>query len=397
MPTSAYLHIPFCRRRCLYCDFPIAVVGDHPRGKTSAMMENYVAALCQEIQVTPSVGQPLQTIFLGGGTPSLLSPHQVAVILATLQDRFGWAANPEISMEMDPGTFTLAQLRDFCHAGINRISLGAQAFQDDLLQICGRSHTVAQIYEAIEIIHQVGLANFSLDLISGLPEQTLAQWEVSLDSAIASQPAHISTYDLVLEPTTAFGKRYQPGHQPLPTDEIAADMYRLATQRLPAAGYRHYEVSNYARAGFECRHNRVYWKNESYYGFGMGATSYMKGQRFSRPRTHEAYRTWVREYIAHAGAIDCPIDTPQDRLLETLMLGLRLAEGLQMKDLEQQFGVKTVTQIMGALESYPDWSHVDVRAGTLRLTDPEGFLFSNQVLVALWEAVSAEASSNRLH
>ncbi|MGB7415730.1 MAG: radical SAM family heme chaperone HemW, partial [Thermosynechococcaceae cyanobacterium] len=383
MPTSAYIHIPFCRRRCFYCDFPISVVGDRQRGETSEVMETYVNALCKEIEVTPREGKPLQTIFFGGGTPSLLSVKQLEVILSTLQNCFGFAAHPEISMEMDPGTFSLAQLQGFCGAGINRISLGTQAFQDNLLQVCGRSHSVAQIYESIEMIAQVGLANFSLDLISGLPQQTLAQWEMSLDCAIAIHPTHLSTYDLVLEPTTAFGKRYQPGHQPLPTDETAAQMYRLATQRLSAAGYRHYEVSNYARPGFECRHNQVYWRNEAYYGFGMGATSYVNLQRFNRPRTRETYLAWVEDLIAAQGHIDCPIDTQQDRLLETLMLGLRLAEGLRISDLQQQFGIEAVTQIIQCLESYPDWGLVDHNTGTLRLTDPEGFLFSNQVLVSL--------------
>jgi putative oxygen-independent coproporphyrinogen III oxidase len=364
------------------------VIGDRKRGETSGAMAQYVDALCQEIQATPRGEQPLQTVFLGGGTPSLLSVEQVKRLLAVLQDSLGVTTTAEISMEMDPGTFTLAQLQSFCEAGINRISLGVQAFQDDLLQVCGRTHTVVQIEAAIAMVKPV-LSNFSLDLISGLPGQTLAQWEASLTRAIAVAPAHISTYDLVLEPTTVFGKRYQPGSSPLPTDETAAQMYRLASQRLAAAGYRHYEVSNYAREGFECRHNRVYWQNEAYYGFGMGATSYVNFQRLSRPRTRDTYFAWIQSLIAARGQIDCPADTLQDRLLETLMLGLRLAEGLQIGLLQRQFGAPSVARILDCLRAYPDWVIIDPKAGRVRLTDPEGFLFSNQVLVALWETLSA--------
>ncbi|PZD75127.1 Oxygen-independent coproporphyrinogen-III oxidase-like protein [Acaryochloris thomasi RCC1774] len=350
-------------------------------------MAQYVDWLCQEIRATPKEAQPLRTVFFGGGTPSLLSVEQVITLLATLQDSLNLTATAEISMEMDPGTFTLAQLQGFCDAGVNRISLGVQAFQDELLQVCGRTHTVAQIEDAIAMVRET-CGNFSLDLISGLPGQTLAQWEESLRVAIASHPTHISTYDLVLEPTTVFGKRYQPGSQPLPTDDHAAQMYRLASQRLSATGYRHYEVSNYARPSFECRHNQVYWQNEAYYGFGMGATSYVNFQRFSRPRTREAYFTWVQSLVAAQGQIDCPVDTLQDRLLETLMLGLRLADGLQIEPLQQQFGSSSVARILDCLRSYPDWVAVDSIEGRVRLTDPEGFLFSNQVLVALWEALS---------
>ncbi len=387
MPTSAYLHIPFCRRRCFYCDFPISVIGDHKRGETSQAMAQYVNALCQEILATPVTQPPLQTVFFGGGTPSLLSVEQVEVILSALRERFGLTAKVEISMEMDPGTFTQKQLQGFCMAGINRISLGAQAFQDELLQRCGRTHTVADIYRAVEMLRQVGVVNYSLDLISGLPEQTLEQWNTSLECAIASNPSHISTYDLVLEPTTVFGKRYQPGSQPLPTDEDAAQMYRLTSQKLAAAGYHHYEVSNYAQDGFACQHNRVYWQNEPYFGFGMGATSYVNHQRFSRPRTRSAYFNWLQSLIEAQGKLDCPVDTLQDRLLETLMLGLRLREGLQIEALQQQFGQPSVNRILSCLKSYPNWAVIDRTAGTVHLTDPEGFLFSNQVLVALWEAL----------
>ena len=394
-PTAAYVHIPFCRRRCYYCDFPISVVGDRQRGEALQAINPYVEVLCQEIATTPVAGPPLQTIFFGGGTPSLISPTQLHQILETLRQQFGWADSVEISMEMDPGTFTLCQLRAYLTAGVNRISLGAQAFQDHLLTGCGRSHTVTQIYESVDILHQAEVHNFSLDLISGLPQQTLDHWQTSLEQAVQLSPPHLSTYDLVLEPTTAFGKRYDPGVAPLPSDETAVQMYCCAAEVLPGAGYEHYEISNYAQPGYQCRHNLVYWVNGSYYGFGMGATSYVKGQRVSRPRTRAEYFLWVKSLIATEGKLDCPVDTATDRLLETLMLGLRLRQGLDLDRLQHQFGPDIVDQIVTCLHPFQCKGWVELLPSRcsplcIRLTDPQGFLFSNRVLVALWQTLQPE-------
>lgn len=389
-PAAAYVHIPFCRRRCFYCDFPIAVVGDQARGETSGAIEQYVEVLCREIQATPALGQPLSTVFFGGGTPSLLSVDQLERILYTLEHHFGLAPGAEISLEVDPGTFTRSQLQGYQQAGVNRLSLGVQAFEPELLSLCGRSHTVPQIYEAIDLIRQVGFPNLSLDLISGLPGQTLANWHRSLETAIALGPQHLSLYDLTIEPGTVFERRYRPGDAPLPSDETTAKMYRLAVQVLVAAGYDHYEISNYARPGSACRHNRTYWQNRSYYGFGMGATSYIQGQRFTRPRKRQAYFRWVRDFVQAGGDLECPAVALQDRLLETLMLGLRLAEGLELAVLAAQFGSSAVAQILNCLQPYREqgWVEIDPHPAAparIRLSDPEGFLFSNQVLVALWQ------------
>ncbi len=381
MPTSAYLHIPFCRRRCYYCDFPISVVGDRARGETNPAIADYVTLLCQEIKLAPR-GAPLQTVFLGGGTPSLLAANQVEQLLQTLNQQLGLATNAEISLEVDPGTFTLPQLQAYRAAGVNRLSLGAQAFQDNLLAECGRSHTVNQIEQAVEMIQQAGFTNFSLDLISGLPGQTLEQWQASLKAAIALQPTHLSAYDLVLEPGTVFGKRYQPDDVRLPTDHTSAQMYRLAGSTLAAAGYQHYEISNYAQAGWQCRHNRVYWLNQPYYGFGMGATSYIDQQRFSRPRTRREYYEWLKA----GAAIAIPTVTRLDEWLETLMLGLRLAEGLSLADLQAKFGTAWVTRLQPFLAAASDRGWLKISAERIRLTDPEGFLFSNQVLRSIWQA-----------
>ncbi|MEH2456309.1 radical SAM family heme chaperone HemW [Nostoc sp.] len=379
--SSAYVHIPFCRRRCFYCDFPVSVVGDRLRGETSGTISQYVEVLCQEIAITPAFGQPLKTIFFGGGTPSLLSIEQLQRIVTELEKHFGIASGAEISMEVDPGTFDLAHIAGYRSAGVNRVSLGVQAFQSELLQTAGRSHSVEDIFAAVELIHQIQIPEFSLDLISGLPHQSLDQWQDSLTKAVALVPTHISIYDLTIEPGTAFGRYYKPGDTPMPTDEATVKMYQMGQQVLTSAGYEHYEISNYAQPGHQCRHNRVYWENRPYYGFGMGAASYVEGKRFTRLRKTREYYQWVQA----GGVIDCEVTPPNEVLLETLMLGLRLAEGVSLAALAEAFGEQKVEEIYRCLRSYFDKGWVEVAEGRLRLIDPQGFLFSNVVLAELFE------------
>lgn len=392
-PSSAYVHIPFCRRRCYYCDFPISVVGNNLQGDKSDRISDYVEILCREIAVTSNLGQPLETIFFGGGTPSLLSVNQLTRILEALKHRFDISPNAEISMEMDPGTFTLAQLQGYLAAGVNRISLGVQSFAPQLLKVCGRSHTIDDIWTAFDLIFEAKVKNFSLDLISGLPHQTLEQWQATLETAQKIAPNHISIYDLTIEPGTAFGRYYQPGDNPLPSDGETVKMYTLAGQILTNARYEHYEISNYAQPGYQCRHNRVYWENRPYYGFGMGSASYTNGQRFTRPGKTKEYYQWVENFIAAQGVLDCPPTPPDEVLLDTLMLGLRLAEGVSLSTLVAQFGEKTLERIWACLQPYYQKGWVEVvgtvfdgipSVGRLRLSDPQGFLFSNLVLADLF-------------
>jgi len=395
IPTSVYIHIPFCRRRCYYCDFPISVIGSKGGNSASKMVEEYLAALIRDIQLIPAIARPVQTIFFGGGTPSLLSPAELSSIIQAIALKFGIAVDAEISMEIDPGTFNRDRLQGYLDAGLNRFSLGVQTFERELLTICGRSHTLDDVTEAVNIIQQLNVDNFSLDLISGLPHQTLEQCQTSLEKAIAISPKHLSCYDLVLEPVTAFGKQYQPGETPLPNDDDTAEMYRLTQQTLTAAGYQHYEVSNYALMGYQCRHNRVYWENRPYYGFGMGAASYVNGKRFTRPRTRREYYSW----LDRGAIIDAPEITATDYLLETLMLGLRLAEGINTA----QFEPDILQKIWSCLQPYyrQGWIETVDKNGVLiklenedslpasitkiRLSDPEGFLFSNTILATLFE------------
>ena len=386
-PTSAYVHIPFCRRRCFYCDFPISVIGNRQRGETSGTIATYVDWLCQEIKATPVLGPSLTTVFFGGGTPSLLSTPQLEQILHALNQRFGLATSGEISMEMDPGTFDLAHVQGYCSLGVNRISLGVQTFDDRLLERCGRFHRLADVERAVNDMHRSQVPSWSLDLISGLPHQTLDQWQASLACAIAAQPHHLSVYDLTIEPSTPFGKQYQPGQQPLPTETTTVDMYRLAQTTLTAAGYNHYEISNYAKPGHQCRHNRTYWKNRPFYGFGMGATSYTNGQRVARPRTQQTYREWVKDYQQFAGILSEPPLALHEQLTDALMVGLRLSEGIALEPFIQSFGPGFMTMLQTRLAPYLASKQAILKNNRLRLSDPDGFLISNSILADLFNGL----------
>lgn len=397
--TSAYVHLPFCLSRCFYCDFPISVTGkfdgrppaDQPASSVRLRMENYVEQLCREINATPILGGELETIFFGGGTPSLLPIDLLEKVLGTLESKFGVYAAAEISLEIDPGTFFLEQLIWYKNIGINRVSLGVQAFQGRLLKNCGRSHTVIDIESACAQVQQSAIA-WSLDLISGLPDQTLADWQDSLGKAIALKPNHISCYDLVVEASTPFGKQYEPGEQPLPSDIHTADMYRIASRTLRDAGYDHYEISNYAQPGDQCRHNRVYWENRPYYAFGMGAASFTNNQRFTRPRTRPEYFAWVEQYTQAQGRLDAEELTDGDRLLETLMLGFRLATGLNLSHLAAAFDQATVDHILAILQPFieKNWVGYGGDRANIFFSDPEGFLFSNSILSELFHQLTVD-------
>ncbi|WP_017327867.1 radical SAM family heme chaperone HemW [Synechococcus sp. PCC 7336] len=376
-PEAAYLHIPFCRRRCHYCDFATG------RG-TPELIERYVRALCRQIQQLSCSSLPLQTIFFGGGTPSLLSPQQLQQILRVLEQRQPFAPDIEISLEANPGTVDRPQLAGYREAGVNRISLGVQAFQAELLAACGRLHGVEEVFRAIEDLRAAGFENFSLDLMFGLPEQTLEQWQASLDAVVAIAPRHVSLYDLTIEAGTRFGRLYQPGDAPLPSDAETVQMYRMAIATLAIAGYDHYEISNFARAGAQCRHNRVYWENRSYHGLGMGATGYVNGRRYEQPRNLADYF----QVVTTGQLPTAPVTPSADRLVDTLMLGLRLREGLSISQLENLFGSEAIAIVLEILQSYGDRGWASVSQGRLQLVPPEGWLFSNTILVELMAALS---------
>ncbi|MFN5194602.1 MAG: radical SAM family heme chaperone HemW, partial [Cyanobacteriota bacterium] len=298
-PRSAYLHIPFCHRRCFYCDFPVVPLGDRADGAAgpgSASIHAYLRLLLQEIGASPA-GPPLSTVYVGGGTPSLLSADQVADLLAGLRRRYGLADGAEITLELDPAGFDERRLAALLRLGVNRVSFGAQSFDDGVLAGLGRRHRCHHIVEAagwLERARRHGdLRSWSLDLLQGLPGQEAGGWQRQLQQALALEPPHLSVYDLIIEPGTVFERWLQQGRLELPDPDRAADLLEITSRGLAAAGYGRYEISNWALPGHASRHNRVYWSGAGWWGFGMGATSAPWGERQMRPRTRAAYAAWL--------------------------------------------------------------------------------------------------------
>ena len=399
-PRSAYVHIPFCHRRCFYCDFAVVPLGDKAGGGAgpgSASIHAYLDQLLEEISLSPS-GPPLSTVYIGGGTPSLLTPDQIGSLLVALRQRFGFQPGAEITLEMDPASFDQADLQSLIRVGINRVSLGGQSFDDRVLEGLGRRHRRLDLQQCCLWLQQAAqdgaLRSWSLDLIRNLPEQCLEGWSDQLEQALATQAPHLSIYDLAVEPGTVFAWRQQRGALPLPDDDLAAELMAATSARLRRAGFCRYEISNYGRPGHASRHNRVYWSGAGWWGFGMGATSAPWGERLARPRTREAYGDWLIQQrqslhpsLQAQSAEPLPLD---DRLL----VGMRRHEGVHLREVALGCGWRDdwCDQYLPQLEAR--WAEARMRglllkeAGRWRLSDPEGMALSNQVLVELvcwWE------------
>lgn len=399
-PRSAYVHLPFCKRRCYYCDFPIQVLGSKETDSTAQTVSHYVQLLSQEIEQTPVLGEhDLQTVFFGGGTPSLIPPTELARVIDALRQRFGLADGVEMSMEADPGTFDAQKLDAYVRLGVNRVSLGVQSFDEEILNTCGRSHSAADVWSAIKDIQSVEVPSWSLDLISGLPYTTLDSWRVTLDKAVDCQPDHISVYDLQIEKGTPFSRWYQVDTKPLPSHEASAEMYRLASQKLRDADYEHYEISNYAKEGHRCLHNLTYWNHQPFYGFGLGATSFTNNRRVARPRKMKSYVKWVQT-SQQASLLD-GMDSVQDNMLDTVMLCLRLRAGINLKHFAATYGSTTEEILKRSLVEYCERGLVEIvdrhgickpwmgswsNVASVRLSDPDGFLVSNDVLSTVFGA-----------
>lgn len=405
-PQSAYIHLPFCKRRCFYCDFPIQVVGRHAAspGVQTGMAE-YVDLLCSEIVSNELLGtKPLRTVFFGGGTPSLIPPGLLEKIIKVLDQRMGISSEAEICIEADPGTFDAPKLRAYLSLGVTRLSIGVQSFQQDLLELCGRSHTLPEVWKAIDDVHSAGPRSWSLDLISSLPTLTLPVWEETLGCTIEAKPDHVSVYDLQVEEGTPFARWYQVGKDPLPSEAASSEMYATASQMLRNAGYEHYEVSNYAFLGHRCRHNMAYWNRDQFYAFGLGATSYLQGRSFSRPRKMVAYREWAERFSQTGGGVpggELPEESIEDRMLDAVMLRLRLRDGLDLTAFGAEFGSAARQKVVDALRRFEGgglvehegndegaWRTDRWRNGRVRLADPGGWLVSNDIISEVFVALT---------
>jgi putative oxygen-independent coproporphyrinogen III oxidase len=413
-PRSAYLHIPFCHRRCFYCDFPVVPLGDRASGAAgdpgSRSIDAYLTLLQREITAAPA-GPPLSTVYLGGGTPSMLTAEQVGALLTALHRQFGLAPGAEISLELDPASFDQARLQAYLGAGVTRISLGGQSFDDATLERLGRRHRRADLLQAAgwlrQARHRGELSSWSLDLIQGLPGLGLEAWHSQLRQAIDQAPPHLSVYDLIVEPGTVFERLETRGQLDLPDEELAADLMELTAGTLAAAGYSHYEISNYALPGHASRHNRVYWSGAGWWGFGLGATSAPWGERLARPRTREAYAAWLEQQPG-TGAIAEPVAGPVARPVaqqdgppfdERVLVGLRRREGVRLTALAQQAGIPAgaMTALQQRWRPFLDAGLLIREGPRWRLSDPQGLALSNAVLRELllwWEPLQLDAAGH---
>lgn len=344
-----YIHVPFCVRRCLYCDF-ITYAGQQ------AWLPAYVEAAIKEIHwlgsSTGKTDEPAQTVYFGGGTPSLLSVAQVKAILAAVESSFGLADNAEVTLEANPGTLTLDYLRELRVSGVNRLSLGVQSFFDAELAQLGRIHTREEALECILRARVAGFKNLSLDLIFGLPGQSLAAWQQNLQKIVAIHPEHLSLYNLIVEEGTPLAQKIAKGEIPAPDEDLAADMYELTMDFLTSAGYEQYEISSWATSPeFESRHNKAYWQMTPYLGVGAAAAGFAKNVRtLNTPSILE----YIRRISGQQSALPFPFSAANDehntvttftQMQETLMLGLRLTrEGVSQAEFQSRFG-QEMTQV----------------------------------------------------
>jgi oxygen-independent coproporphyrinogen-3 oxidase len=369
-PLGLYLHIPFCRTICHYCTFTRGLLDE-------ALKTRYVDALAREIGRAGD-GSAADTIYFGGGTPSLLDPGEVARLVRTCREAFAVACDAEVTLEMNPDEASPAYLAALRAAGVTRLSLGVQSFHDDELVRLGRSHTAARARRAVADARAAGFDNISLDLMLWLPGQDLARWLASVEALVEAAPDHASIYLLEIYPNAPLRDLMARAGWAQAPDELAADMYLAGVERLEAAGYRQYEISNLARHGRLSRHNLKYWTDGEWLGFGAGAHSTRGGVRWRNvPATGE--------YVARAasGSADLRLDvrrlSPDDRAAEALITGLRLAGGVDLAALAARHGVDVRRRFGAALAPYEDAGLVAWTDGTLRLTRL-GFLLANEVL-----------------
>lgn len=372
-PLSLYIHFPFCVRKCLYCDF-LSGPG------TPEAMTSYINDLKNEIIFRGQFfnNHTVVSIFFGGGTPSLLSAIQMTEIMTCIRSVFHIAANAEITCECNPGTLSEDKLRGFLDAGINRLSIGLQSTNDQELQMLGRIHRYEQFEHNYQLARTCGFKNINVDLMSALPGQSVTSYEMSLKKVLALHPEHISAYSLIIEDGTPFADALPA---PLPSEDDERLMYHITKTMLAAHGYARYEISNYARPGFECQHNIVYWTRKNYLGLGLGSSSLINEQRFSNPTDMQAYhQLWVSDIDALRYC--CTFGTEQYELLDTqaqmeefMFLGLRLTNGISPKTFEDYFHVP-ITTIYGAVID----KHL--RDGTLVLSDDRLYLTERGMDVA---------------
>ena len=339
-----YLHMPFCVRKCAYCDFL-----SFPSGAKTQRM--YAKRLMEDIDVMGKrYGEiPVETIFIGGGTPSVPDSGLIVEIMEHVRHAFHVADGAEISMEANPGTVTREKLTDYRKAGINRLSFGLQSANDRELKLLGRIHTWAEFLESFTLASECGFANLNIDLMSALPGQTCESWKETLSRVTDLDPEHISAYSLIIEEGTPFGERYgsEEGRKLLPDEDSEREMYHETKRFLKDCGYERYEISNYAKPGRECRHNIGYWTGVPYLGLGLGASSYLDGCRFT-------VNPDMKQYLEEKPGMFADIEklTKKDMEEEFFYVGLRMTAGVSLSEFERRFGISAKEVYPGLMETF---------------------------------------------
>lgn len=377
MIHGLYLHMPFCERRCHYCDF-------NTYEGMEGLKAAYTQAVIQDIRACAAAGLRavdggLQAVYFGGGTPSQMEPEQLLAMLDAAKASFGLAPGAEVTTEVNPGSAMQAKLRQLRAGGFNRVSFGFQAAQDRHLQALGRVHSAAQSDEAWDAARGAGFDNMSLDLMFGLSEQTHAEWEESLAWAVKREPEHVSFYGLTVEPGTRFHHWQGQGRLPLPDEGAQAEMYEAGVAALAGAGLAQYEISNFARPGREAVHNRFYWRNQDTLGLGAGAWSFVDGERSGRLKQPQAY------IDALAAGRDPRVErerlTGREARGEAALLALRMNEGLDLAAWQSRHGVSLESEFGAGLRKPRQAGCLDESEGRLRLS-PRGRLLANEVFQA---------------
>ncbi len=381
---SLYLHIPFCQHRCAYCDFNTYTSLSDLRSAYAQALSAEVRQVGEAVQALMGRQRPSHTLFFGGGTPSLMEPADLGLILAATRAAFPWTADVEISMEVNPGTVNQAYLTAVRRLGVNRVSFGVQSAIATELALLERTHDFATAVAAVQMARAAGLTNLSLDLIYGVPGQTLPGWQTSLQAALALEPPHLSLYCLTIEPGTPMQRWLENGRISPPDPDLAADQYELARTLLAEHGYIHYEISNWAQPGYECRHNLTYWRNGEYLGLGAGAHGHAAGTRYAVVRQPRVYLRRLQAgqagpfplsaAVAHHHTIS-RAEAMSDAVITQLRL---LQEGLDLAAFASRFGQPLDEAYPGQVEQLMAWGMVERRNGRLFLT-PKAYFLSNQV------------------
>jgi putative oxygen-independent coproporphyrinogen III oxidase len=391
--AGIYIHIPFCARKCTYCAFNTTDYFKDLAARYTAAVGREIQALGERLAKSNPSHLAVDTIYFGGGTPSIVEAEQISSLTAACRAAFDVAAGAEVTLEINPATFTRQKMEGWLAGGINRASLGVQSFIDEELAGLSRTHTATDARLTFAALRGAGFENVSLDLIAGLPEQSLADWRFNLDEALRLQPEHLSLYLLEVKDGTQLAMQLKRGRRPRPDDDAAAEMYRMICAATSRAGYEQYEISNFARlepepykgmgsapSRFRSRHNLKYWTGAAFYGVGCGAHAYDGRVRWSNVLKTETYIAAVEqtgEAVAERHEL-----TDEDRAAEALFMGLRLNEGVALASFRDEYGVDVLARFGDEWPRLGDAGLIQIRDGRMMLTD-KGRLLSNEVFVSL--------------